>query len=144
MSLIHLHFSTCAYGSHDIELNFNKKTGLFEYRNRFGDLDVFIDFANIYYGRSNLLEEQIITRLTSHDEDLKIDPILVEAFVKYAKQYCRHWKNEYSEDIVDGESWEFKIQTSDFSFSSSGHMDYPANYETFLHKLTRLTGGKMF
>ncbi len=144
MNLTHFHFSSCTYGHQDVELNFNKKSGLFEYRNRYGDLEAFIDFPNLYSGRSNPLEEKIITKLTSHNEDLQIDPILVDAFVKYVKQYCRHWKKEYYEEVMDGESWDFRLKTKDFEFQSSGHMAWPGNYETFRDKLMRMTGGKMF
>jgi hypothetical protein len=90
------------------------------------------------------LEEQFITELTDHNEDLQIDPILVDVFVKYVKQYCRHWKKEYYEEVMDGESWDFRLKTKDFEFKSSGHMSWPGNFETFRDKLMRMTGGKMF
>jgi hypothetical protein len=139
------HFSSCAYGHQNIELNYNSKTGLFEYRNRFPTGGIYVDMKHPYIGsKSNPLEEQIITELTDHEEDMSINPVLIEAFVKYVKHYCRHWKKSYDEPVMDGESWKFNIETNDFCFSSSGHMSWPGNFETFRYKLMLLTGGKMF
>lgn len=144
MELSTFYFSSNAYGYKHIEFNYNNKTSLFEYRNNHPIGGVMIDGPYILYRRSNPLEEQLITVLTDHPEDLQINPILVEAFVKYIKQYCKHWKKEYKEDILDGEGWEFHLKSDDFEFKSNGHMAWPGNFETFRHKLTQLTGGKMF
>ena len=137
-------FSIVSYPHKDIALNYDRKTGLFEYRNREEFIGMNIDGPYRFICRSNPLEEQLITEVNGLSEDLTIDPILVEAFVKYVKQYCKHWKKEYSSDIIDGESWEFTLETDDFKFTSSGHHNWPGNFEVFCDKLMKMTGGKMF
>ena len=44
------------------------------------------------------------------------------------------------QDVCDGTMWELNIRTNDFSLKSDGHVAFPGNFDTFLHKLEQLTG----
>ena len=44
----------------------------------------------------------------------------------------------------DGNIWEFDIEGENFKLKSRGNVEEPANFETFLHKLTVFTEGKYF
>ena len=63
----------------------------------------------------------------------------------YLKQYCKRWEKEYAwMQYDDGNIWECDIEGENFKLKSRGNVEEPANFETFLHKLTVFTEGKYF
>ena len=89
--------------------------------------------------------DDLLLHNDSTSADLEISAKRVDRFYNYIRRYCKHWKKKYSiGPVCDGTYWECDIKIDDFSLRSSGHVAYPGNFDTFLHKLTILTNGKIF
>ena len=58
----------------------------------------------------------------------------------YLKQYFKRWEKEYAwMQYDDGNIWECDIEGENFKLKSRGNVEEPANFETFLNKLTVFT-----
>ena len=121
------------------------KKGLFEYRTIQGH---YIDVDDIKLRPptpSEIKNGEVFRNINYENEDLEIPQKRLERFCKYLKRYCKSWEKEYFDhNMRDGLEWECNIRVDDLKLKSYGHVNYPSNFDTFIHKLCVLTGGKIF
>lgn len=115
---------------------------LYEAYNDWQPMDVLVDRTPLV---SDIKHNEIITRIDSYPAEITPSIERQERLYKYLKQYCKHWKKEYTwMQYCDGDMWECNIEGEDFVLNSRGHVEEPGNFQNFLHKLTIFTEGKYF
>lgn len=104
MKIKKFYFSKGGHTSHTHTLELKK--GHFHYSTFPLDQNggVFIDCGPPKINTSGYQDplESVITFLDPSDGIVEINPIKLEAFLRYVKRYCRHWENEYFAPILDG------------------------------------------
>lgn len=121
------------------------KNGLFEYRTQPKYEITAMHITPMPPTISELKHDEVIVYADSECADLEIEEKRVIRFYKYIKQYCKHWEKEYSiGPVCDGTMWECNIHIDNYKLKAEGHQAFPKNFDTFLHKLTVLTKGKIF
>lgn len=114
----------------------------YETENDFYPTDLLVDMRPVLSAVNN---NEIISYINSYPAEIEPSQQRLKRLHRYLKQYCKHWKKDYSiKDIDDGYMWSCNIEGTDFKLKSEGHLDRPGNFGRFLFKLTIFTEGKYF
>ena len=115
---------------------------LYESKNDTHPMDVMVDGPVTIYELKN---KEVITSIDSYPAEINPSDHRIKRLHNYLKQYCKRWEKEYAwMQYDDGNIWECDIEGENFKLKSRGNVEEPANFETFLHKLTVFTEGKYF